>query len=225
MVCRKKCYISLFFLVVLVCVLFLSGCGKDKAEQIISDDISSTFDALCIKEGDTYDTMKSGFCEAFQDTSGIDEEELFDSLLNGFDYTIDKVVLDEDGKRATVTVTVTCKTIDSVITKWISKLDALDKATFDGMDENEMSAYANDILMQSINEAKLVSSTFEINYAINGEGAWDLAEDEHLDGLVSALLGNLDTENDESDSGNEEASEQNEVEASEDANLHTEENL
>ena len=83
-------------------------------EELITNDLTSQFDE--IKNGG--DDFLSGLEEASGDEFeqlGIDPKEYAKSYLEGFDYKIGDVTIDEDKGTATADVTITCKSMNKIV--------------------------------------------------------------------------------------------------------------
>ena len=177
--------------VALSIALMLGGCGGPGAEEVIEKDISQTFDALVVKEGETYDAMKASFVENFEEVPGVNGEELLGALLDGFNYSIDSIKVDDESGTAVATLTIKVKPMSDIFSAWLTDLSGTDSSTFSGMSEDEMAEYAGKKLVAAANAAEVEDATIEIHYALNKDGGWDLAEGENLASLTEAMLGDL----------------------------------
>ena len=107
---KKKLLLAPLMAALVACVVLLSGCGGPSVEELITNDLTSQFDE--IKNGG--DDFLSGLEEASGDEFeqlGIDPKEYAKSYLEGFDYKIGDVTVDEDnlvtvkGPKGTLTQT------------------------------------------------------------------------------------------------------------------------
>lgn len=99
-VMKKKLLLAPLMAALVACVVLLSGCGGPSVEELITNDLTSQFDE--IKNGG--DDFLSGLEEASGDEFeqlGIDPKEYAKSYLEGFDYKIGDVTVDEDKGTAT----------------------------------------------------------------------------------------------------------------------------
>ena len=126
---KKKLLLAPLMAALVACVVLLSGCGGPSVEELITNDLTSQFDE--IKNGG--DDFLSGLEEASGDEFeqlGIDPKEYAKSYLEGFDYKIGDVTVDEDKGTATAEVTITCKSMNKIVedfaTQYQEKVAALD---------------------------------------------------------------------------------------------------
>ena len=111
---KKKLLLAPLMAALVACVVLLSGCGGPSVEELITNDLTSQFDE--IKNGG--DDFLSGLEEASGDEFeqlGIDPKEYAKSYLEGFDYKIGDVTVDEDKGTATAEVTITCKSMNKIV--------------------------------------------------------------------------------------------------------------
>ena len=105
---KKKLLLAPLMAVLVACVVVLSGCGGPSVEELITEDLTTQFDE--VKNGG--DDFLSGLEEASGDEFeqlGIDPKEYAKTYLEGFDYKIGDVTVDEDKGVATAEVSITCK--------------------------------------------------------------------------------------------------------------------
>lgn len=107
---KKKLLLAPLMAVLVACVVVLSGCGGPSVEELITEDLTTQFDE--VKNGG--DDFLSGLEEASGDEFeqlGIDPKEYAKTYLEGFDYKIGDVTVDEDKGVATAEVSITCKSM------------------------------------------------------------------------------------------------------------------
>jgi len=100
---KKKLLLAPLMAVLVACVVVLSGCGGPSIEELITEDLTTQFDE--VKNGG--DDFLSGLEEASGDEFeqlGIDPKEYAKTYLEGFDYEIGDVTVDEDKGVATAAV-------------------------------------------------------------------------------------------------------------------------
>ena len=111
---KKKLLLAPLMAVLVACVVLLSGCGGPSVEELITKDLTTQFDE--VKNGG--DDFLAGLEEASGDEFeqlGIDPKEYAKSYLEGFDYKIGDVTVDEDKGTATAEVTITCKSMNQIV--------------------------------------------------------------------------------------------------------------
>ena len=173
---KKKLLLAPLMAVLVACVVVLSGCGGPSVEELITEDLTTQFDE--VKNGG--DDFLAGLEEASGDEFeqlGIDPKEYAKSYLEGFDYKIGDVTVDEDKGTATAEVTITCKSMNQIVEDFSSqyqeKVAALDTVPSD--DElYKMCAYSlsdegSTIAVYSSRSPSRVKCTFGVN---PGVSAW-----------------------------------------------------
>ena len=131
---KKKLQLAPLMAVLVACVVVLSGCGGPSIEELITEDLTTQFDE--VKNGG--DEFLSGLEEASGDEFeqlGIDPKEYAKTYLEGFDYEIGDVTVDEDKGVATAEVSITCKSMNKIVedfsTQYQEKVAALDTVPSD----------------------------------------------------------------------------------------------
>ena len=131
---KKKLLLAPLMAVLVACVVVLSGCGGPSVEELITEDLTTQFDE--VKNGG--DDFLSGLEEASGDEFeqlGIDPKEYAKTYLEGFDYKIGDVTVDEDKGVATAEVSITCKSMNKIVedfsTQYQEKVAALDTVPSD----------------------------------------------------------------------------------------------
>lgn len=168
------------------CVVLLSGCGGPSVEELITNDLTSQFDE--IKNGG--DDFLSGLEEASGDEFeqlGIDPKEYAKSYLEGFDYKIGDVTVDEDKGTATAEVTITCKSMNKIVedfaTQYQEKVAALDTMP----SEDDLYKMAGQVMVDVTKAAKTKDTTVTFKYTANDDGEWS-ADDSATNEMMNAMM-------------------------------------
>lgn len=176
----------------LACVLALGGCGLfgPSPEQIVRDGLASDFDMLLDEESQARQTMVSNL-ESTGALSGlgVDTQGFLDALLEGMEYEIASVEVDDEAKTATATVELTCKSLTDVATRAQELLNqrAAD-AGETAISPEETLAWMGECLMQAAQEDAPESVELELDCSSDDEGTWS-ADDSVAAAVAGALLG------------------------------------
>lgn len=176
----------------LACALALGGCGLfgPSPEQIVRDGLASDFDMLLDKESQARQTMVSNL-ESTGALSGlgVDAQGFLDALLEGMEYEIASVEVDDEAKTATATVELTCKSLADVATRAQELLNqrAAD-AGETAISPEETLAWMGECLMQAAQEDAPESVELELDCSSDDEGTWS-ADDSVAAAVAGALLG------------------------------------
>ena len=176
----------------LACALALGGCGLfgPSPEQIVRDGLASDFDMLLDKESQARQTMVSNL-ESTGALSGlgVDTQGFLDTLLEGMEYEIASVEVDDEAKTATATVELTCKSLTDVATRAQELLNqrAAD-AGETAISPEETLAWMGECLMQAAQEDAPESVELELDCSSDDEGTWS-ADDSVAAVVAGALLG------------------------------------
>lgn len=185
-VMKKKLLLAPLMAALVACVVLLSGCGGPSVEELITNDLTSQFDE--IKNGG--DDFLSGLEEASGDEFeqlGIDPKEYAKSYLEGFDYKIGDVTVDEDKGTATADVTITCKSMNKIVedfaTQYQEKIAALDTMP----SEDDLYKMAGQVMVDVTKAAKTKDTKVTFKYTANDDGEWS-ADDSATTEMMNAMM-------------------------------------
>ena len=100
---------SIAAVLVVACALVLGGCSGEKPEDAIRADIVASFDRIKNLDEAALEEISSAMEVESLEPLGLEGDEIMRSLLDGFDYSVESVSVDESGESATAEVSVTCK--------------------------------------------------------------------------------------------------------------------
>lgn len=185
-VMKKKLLLAPLMAALVACVVLLSGCGGPSVEELITNDLTSQFDE--IKNGG--DDFLSGLEEASGDEFeqlGIDPKEYAKSYLEGFDYKIGDVTVDEDKGTATAEVTITCKSMNKIVedfaTQYQEKIAALDTTP----SEDDLYKMAGQVMVDVTKAAKTKDTKVTFKYSANEDNEWS-ADDSATTEMMNAMM-------------------------------------
>lgn len=171
------------------------GCMRGRAfrlwrsfgEELITEDLTTQFDE--VKNGG--DDFLSGLEEASGDEFeqlGIDPKEYAKTYLEGFDYKIGDVTVDEDKGVATAEVSITCKSMNKIVedfsTQYQEKVAALDTVPSD----DELYKMAGQVMVDVTKATEPRKTTVIFKYTCNDDGEWsadDSVNSEMMDAMLS----------------------------------------
>lgn len=184
---KKKLLLAPLMAVLVACVVVLSGCGGPSIEELITEDLTTQFDE--VKNGG--DEFLSGLEEASGDEFeqlGIDPKEYAKTYLEGFDYEIGDVTVDEDKGVATAEVSITCKSMNKIVedfsTQYQEKVAALDTVPSD----DELYKMAGQVMVDVTKATEPRKTTVIFKYTCNDDGEWsadDSVNSEMMDAMLS----------------------------------------
>ena len=174
---KKELLLAPLMAVLVACVVVLSGCGGPSVEELITEDLTTQFDE--VKNGG--DDFLSGLEEA----SGDEFEQLG---IDGFDYKIGDVTVDEDKGVATAEVSITCKSMNKIVedfsTQYQEKVAALDTVPSD----DELYKMAGQVMVDVTKATEPRKTTVIFKYTCNDDGEWsadDSVNSEMMDAMLS----------------------------------------
>ncbi len=163
----------------------LSGCGGPSIEE------SSSPRILRLSSKNGGDDFLSGLEEASGDEFeqlGIDPKEYAKTYLEGFDYEIGDVTVDEDKGVATAEVSITCKSMNKIVedfsTQYQEKVAALDTVPSD----DELYKMAGQVMVDVTKATEPRKTTVIFKYTCNDDGEWsadDSVNSEMMDAMLS----------------------------------------
>lgn len=183
---KKKLLLAPLMAVLVACVVVLSGCGGPSVEELITEDLTTQLDE--VKNGG--DDFLSGLEEASGDEFeqlGIDPKEYAKTYLEGFDYKIGDVTVDEDKGVATAEVSITCKSMNKIVedfsTQYQEKVAALDTVPSD----DELYKMAGQVMVDVTKATEPRKTTVIFKYTCNDDGEWS-ADDSVNSEMMDAML-------------------------------------
>lgn len=171
--------------------LVLGACSGPSPEEAIREDLTANLDRVKELDDATVEELVGSMGTLGLETYGIEASDVVRSLLDGFDYTIDDITVDDEGTSAVASVSVTCKSA-SDFTERINQA-ATDLATElmndpSGLellsDENALNARIGEVVMETLDEAELQQTSIEIDYSKTDDG-WTASDASELAQIFS----------------------------------------
>ena len=88
--------------------LALGACSGPSPEELIREDLTANLDRVKELDDATVEELVDSMGTIGLEDYGIEASDVVTSLLDGFDYTIDGIAVDDEGTSAVASVTVTC---------------------------------------------------------------------------------------------------------------------
>ena len=175
-------------IIALLAVFVLPGLGGKSDEEIIREGISAEFDAIMDKNSEEYqEIVEEVDASAGMDEFGVTGEEFVGSLLDGFDYEITSIEVDDANDTAVCYVTVTSKTFADIlpdleqrITEFMSDPSVYNKST------DELYTMMGEVVMESVDSAEPRPVDLELLCNRDEDGNW--SEDDSVEDEISRLL-------------------------------------
>ena len=164
---KKRLFAVLAMAMALAMALFVTGCGGPSPEEIeegIRADVTERLDLLL-------------------EQYGIAGEDVVASLFDGYDYEITSVDLDQENGTADVEVAVTCKSLSDIESGMYDAMDDLydevyaNPEKFMNMSEDEINAYAGDLVMSVFDDAEPRETDLSLTYNEGEGGQWEAEGD------------------------------------------------
>ncbi len=171
--------------------LVLGACSGPSPEEVIREDLTANLDRVKELDDATVEELVSSMGTIGLETYGIEASDVVRSLLDGFDYTIDDITVDDEGTSAVASVSVTCKSA-SDFTERINQA-ATDLATElmndpSGLellsDEEALNARIGEVVMETLDEVELQQTSIKIDYSKTDDG-WTASDASELAQIFS----------------------------------------
>lgn len=171
--------------------LVLGACSGPSPEEAIREDLTANLDRVKELDDATVEELVGSMGTLGLETYGIEASDVVRSLLDGFDYTIDDITVDDEGTSAVASVSVTCKSV-SDFTERINQA-ATDLATElmndpSGLellsDEDALNARIGEVVMETLDEVELQQTSIEIDYSKTDDG-WTASDASELAQIFS----------------------------------------
>lgn len=184
----KKLKLSSLCIALGMCgALCVSGCdSSEDTESVLKDNLTSNLDVIKNKDEAFVTAVESSIDLSNLESCGLDGSEFAMSLLDGFDYSLGEVVIDEDIARIEISVT------SKKLSEWESAYYAaynkdVEDSVFTSMTDDEIQAYAASLAMDVMEQLELSEAeNFTIVYIYDGE-SWDI-EASSLDTLYNIFI-------------------------------------
>ena len=161
------------------CGLALGACSSGpSAEDIIREDIATNLDDVKNMDDATLDGLARQIGSVGLEEYGIDTGTLITSMIDGFDYSIESVEVEDDTATASVTVTVKSMTEFMNFDYDVMADDIVDAVTsgeIDTTDQDAFNAWVGEYIMGMIDDLEPVEKDITFTY-VNGEDGWELDE-------------------------------------------------
>lgn len=183
-----KRLVALPLVLALACTLGLAGCGEKSVEEQVRADLEEQFSKISASDDDLIDAVDSAVEAAVGEgysKLGVSTKDFMSAFLDGFEYQVGDVSVDDTGKTATGQVGFKMKSVEDVkdafTTKWASEASGLSGASGD-----ELYAKAGEVLLSCIKDAKPSEHTVNVEYEKEKDGDWD-PKDDIEETLVAAM--------------------------------------
>lgn len=190
---------SIVAVLVAVCGLALAACSSGpSAEELIREDLTRAFDQVKEMDDATIDDLVHELNVSSLETYGIDGTQLVESMIDGFDYSIDSVTVDEAAGTAEAAVTVTSKSMNNLYGELETALAELTSSpvflTLIG-DQDAFNARIGELAMEAIDRIEPDEKHLELAYTKkDGEWTMDVASGAALSQVFVTPGTSLDTD-------------------------------
>lgn len=155
-------------LLTVMCACALVGCGPN-SEELIRNSISEEFDAYKNLDDAKLSEIADKAEEEGLDELGINGTEFATAILDGFDYNIDSVVVND--KTATAELTIVSKSYSGFESQLEAVVDELkDDPSFADMTTEEMQNALGERVMAAFDNVETVTENVTLNYQLNADG-------------------------------------------------------
>ena len=161
------------------CGITLGACSSGpSAEELIREDLTTNLDEIKNLDDEAMDELAAEMGDLGLGDYGIGAEDLITSMIDGFDYSIDSIDVEED--TATASVTVTAKSMSELMDLDYDAmsddiLDAVASGEVDITDEDAINAWAGEYIMGIVDALEPVEKDITLTY-VNGEDGWEMDE-------------------------------------------------
>lgn len=167
----------------------LAGCESGPSiEELIREDIASEFDAVKSDNSDFIAGIEEG---AGDDLAllGVSAEDFANAYLDGFDYEITGVDVDDEAGTAVAHVTMTCKSMGDIVvdfqTAFEEKVQTLDLSS---MTEDDLYKLGGEVMLECAKSAEARDVDVDLRYVETEENEWNI-DDSAEEELTNAMLG------------------------------------
>lgn len=171
--------------VALACATLLGACSGVNPEELIRADLTTNLDLIKNADEETVSELMQDIDVEELEAYGIDGTELAISLLEGFDYSIDSITVEDD--VAVAELSVTCKSATALYGEVESlTIDLLSDPSVYTMTQEEIYAKAGELVMEALDEIEVRTTSIEVSYTKTSEG-WEM-DDASGDAFAQVFL-------------------------------------
>ena len=182
---------SLVAVVALVAGLALGACSGPSPEELIREDLAANLDRVKELDDATIEELVGSMGTIGLEDYGIEASDVVTSLLDGFDYTIDDITVDDEGASAVASVTVTCKSstdfnaqIEQAAADLMTELME-DPSGLELLgDEEALNARIGEVIMETLDGVEPRQTSVEIGYSKTDDG-WEASDASDLAQIFS----------------------------------------
>lgn len=175
-----RTFVSMIAVVLaVVCGITLGACSSGpSAEELIREDLTANLDEIKNLDDEAMDELVAEMGDLGLGDYGIGAEDLITSMIDGFDYSIDSIDVEED--TATASVTVTAKSMSELMDLDYDAmsddiLDAVASGEVDITDDDAINAWVGEYIMGIIDGLEPVEKDITLTY-VNGDDGWEMDE-------------------------------------------------
>lgn len=184
-----KRYFGRIAVLLAVSVIGLTGCqGGPSVDELIRGDIAAEFDAVKADDPEFAEDIKKA---AGDDLAmyGIDPEAFTEAYLEGFDYKVDGVDVDDEAGTAVAHVTMTCKSMDAIMADFQEKFEEKVQSVDIGkLTEDDFYKLGGEVMMACIEGAEPRDAEIDLKYTEGDRGEWSI-DDSAGDAIAAAMMG------------------------------------
>lgn len=185
---KKDAFVTVRALVAAIalgCATLLGACSGPNPEELIRADLTTNLDLVKNADEQTISELMEDIDADELEAYGIDGAEFAASLLEGFDYSIDSVTVEDD--VAVAELSVTCKSATTLYGELESlTVDMLSDPSVYSMTQEELYAKVGELVMEALDETEVRTTPIEVSYTKTSEG-WEM-DDASSDAFAQAFL-------------------------------------
>ena len=180
---KKRLFAPIIAFVAL-CLVALTACGGPSAEDMIREDLTAQFEEVKAGSDDLMDGIEEGAGEDFA-TLGVDPRAFAESFLEGFDYEIGDITVEDT--TATANVSITVKSMGDIMNEfqlqyadYLSNLSELPS-------QEDLYHKAGEMLIDATATVEPKTTDCTFTYTQDDEGEWSADESAETE-LINALM-------------------------------------
>lgn len=166
--------------------LVLGACAGPNPETAIREDLTASLDRIKNLDDATVEELVGSMDTGELESYGITGSDVVKSLLDGFDYEIGAITVDEGGESAVASVDVTRKSatdfyeqVEQAATDLVAELVS-DPSSLELLnDEEAFNARVGEVLMETLDGVEPRQTTVEVSYSKTDDG-WTASDTSQL---------------------------------------------
>lgn len=192
---QRRLFTTLIAALLVVVSFGLAACGGHASEKAVRQSLEENFSSIKFggADGDFAKEFEKNIDDSFG-PYGIDSAEFTKSYMEGFDYKIGDITVDEQNGKAVAQVSITVKPMMELVESVYHRLMVEAMSLPDDATEDDLNALTGKLIMEGIASLEPKATDVEITYNRASNGDWEPDLESVETAFATAAMGDADPE-------------------------------